>query len=125
SASTEPEEESEVQDEATSDAELKSLKRELGALKKRLKADRSAFGQRLSSAAAELDVEGARRLVLDALGGELVAQGELRVERSREAVLHVVETWWSKYRVTLRDLEARRTEGSHRLDAFLTELGYD
>ena len=35
-----------------------------------------------------------------------------------------MESWWCKYRVTLRDIEGERDGAKAKLDGFLEELGY-
>jgi len=47
-----------------------------------------------------------------------------RVVAHRQAVGGVVDGWWSKYRLTLRDVEGERDAAKGRLDGFLKELGY-
>jgi len=37
----------------------------------------------------------------------------------------VIETWWDKYRKTLRDIEREENMSRARLDEFLLELGYE
>ena len=55
---------------------------------------------------------------------DLVAELGRRVVTHRQAVVAAVENWWSKYRVTLRDIEGSRDGAKRRLDGFLRELGY-
>ena len=55
---------------------------------------------------------------------DLERELERRVVAHRQSVISVVESWWRKYRVTLRDVEGERDEAKGRLDGFLEELGY-
>lgn len=66
----------------------------------------------------------AQKLVLGILQRDLRAELERYVTAHRLSVVAVVENWWDKYRVTLRDIEADRDAAKAKLDGFLTELGY-
>ena len=62
--------------------------------------------------------------MLGILKGDLGRELDRRVAAHRQAVVSAVESWWSKYRVTLRDIEGERDAAKGRLDGFLEELGY-
>ena len=79
---------------------------------------------RLQTASDALSEEEARRLVLDLLRDELLAQLERYVTEHRQMVIAVVEAWWDKYQVTLGEIEAKDTEVNQRLDEMLRGLGY-
>jgi len=111
-------------DEGLSEDEIKALKQELRAAKKRVKALEGQLLQRLNAARAELDDEECRQLVLEIFKNELLAQVESYVASNRQELVAVVENWWDKYRVTLRDIEVERDQLSHRLTSFAKELGY-
>jgi len=122
---TDDEEDGEADDdEALSDAEIKTLKKKLTATKKLLKAGHRGFTERLVAAHAELDAERATVLVLDILQSGLRQELHRRVGAHRESVLSVVETLWIKYRVTLRDIEGERDAAQQRLSGLIEELGY-
>jgi type I restriction enzyme M protein len=124
-ASGEDEEENEGGgEEALSEPEVKDLKRKLSAAKVKLKTLRKSFAERLEDAQAGLDAEQAEALVLGILKGDLRRELDRRVAAHRQAVVSVVEGWWSKYRVTLRAIEGERDAAKGRLDGFLKELGY-
>jgi type I restriction enzyme M protein len=111
-------------EDALSEEEIKALKRKLTAAKARLKALHKGFSDRLEAAQAEVDAEQAEALVLDILKADLLRELDRRVVAHRQAVVTAVESWWSKYRVTLRDIEGERDTAKARLDGFLGELGY-
>ena len=113
-----------VDDSGDSEVDIKRLKRELSQTKKRLKAEKAAFAERLVTASDQLADADSRWLVLGALGEVLQQRAEERISRHRELVVSSLESWWDKYRVTLRDLEANRAKSDTRLEAFLQELGY-
>lgn len=118
-------EEEEVDDEeAMSEAEIKATKKILSAAKSKLKALKKSFAERLKKAESGLNADEARELVLDLLRADLGKELDRRVTAHRQAVVTVVEGWWDKYRVTLRDIEAERDEARGRLDGFVKELGY-
>ncbi len=116
--------EDEDEDEALSPDEIKALKRKLSAAKRKLKALHKGFSDRLEDAQAEVDAEQAEALVLDILKADLRRELDRRVVAHRQAVVAAVESWWSKYRVTLRTIEGERDAAKARLDGFLGELGY-
>jgi type I restriction enzyme M protein len=123
--SGEEEEDAEDVDDAPSEADIKKLKSRLTATRKQLKAEKTAFAKRLSSANEALDAEDARGLVLDAFRGDVFREADERVSRHRRGIISSFETWWDKYRVTLEGLEAERDAAAAKLAGFLKELGYE
>lgn len=111
-------------DAPPTDAELKAMKRALSAAKRALKALRADFADRLNAAQRALEGDDAAELVLAVMKGRLHAELDRRVAAHREAVVEVVERWWSKYRVTLRAIEAERDAARGRLEGYLRGLGY-
>ncbi len=111
-------------EDAHSEEEIKALKRDLAAAKKQLKTLKKDFADRLVAAQAEVNAGQAEVLVLDLLKSDLRRELDRRVSAHRQAVLAVVESWWSKYRVTLKNIEKERDAVNRRLGSFLKELGY-
>jgi type I restriction enzyme M protein len=111
-------------DEALSEAEVKALKKKLTAAKKRVKTLRADFAVRLETAQTDLDAAGAQDLVLGILLADLQREVAERTTAHRQAIVGVVEGWWTKYRVTLRTIEGERDSAKARLDDFLEGLGY-
>ncbi|MFV8246854.1 N-6 DNA methylase [Mycolicibacterium peregrinum] len=112
-------------EEALSPAELKKLKNKLTTTKKQLRADKAAFIDRLAAAAAALDGPSARRVILDALEHDLLAEAQDRITRHRRAVIKAFEMWWDKYQSPLSRLEAERDVAAATLAGILKELGYE
>lgn len=112
------------EEEGLSEAEIRALKKDLSAAKTRLKALIRGFEDRLEEAQAELNSEQAEELVLAILRDDLQRELARRVIAHRQQVVGVVESWWGKYRVTLREIEEERGTAQTRLDGFLRELGY-
>lgn len=111
--------------EAPSEADIRTLKSKLTTTRKQLKAEKTGFAKRLSSANEALDTEAARALVLDILRGDVFREADERVSRHRRKVVSAFETWWEKYRVTLENLNAERDASATILAGFLKELGYE
>ena len=111
-------------DDALSDEEVKALKKELTAARKKLKVLKSGLVKLLEKAHVALSEDEARELVLDLLRGDLRAVLDRSVTAHRQVIVAAVENWWDKYRVTLRDIEGERDAAKARLDGFLKELGY-
>ena len=105
-------------------ADFKALKADYRAARNALKVVRSSFTARLKEASAEIEAGETRAVVLDILRVDLERQIDRRVRAKRRALVATVEGWWSKYRVTLRTIEAERDAAKDRLDGFLEELGY-
>ncbi len=123
-SSDDDEDEAEEEDDALSEAEVKALKQKLNATKKSLKALQTSFADRLEAAQGEVDGDRAREFVMGLLKADLERELERRVNAHRQLVVSVIENWWSKYRVTLRDIEGERDSAKAKLDGFLKELGY-
>ena len=118
------EDDAETAEDTLSPAEIKKLKSKLTATKKRLKAEKAAFGQRLGKASEALHDSSARQIVLDALQSDLLAEAQDRITRHRRAVIVAFETWWDKYQTPLSALEAERDAAAATLAGMLKELGY-
>jgi len=112
------------EEEGLTEAEIKALKKDLSAAKTRLKSLIRGFEDRLEEAQAELSPEQAKELVLAILRDDLHHELQRRVAAHRQELVGVVESWWEKYRVTLREIEGERDMAKGLLDRFLEELGY-
>jgi type I restriction enzyme M protein len=123
-ASPEDEDAEVDEDAALSADELKAAKADRTAAKKKLRKLKAAFAERLEKERRALTATQARELVLDLLAADLRRQVDQRVGAHRDRVVEAVESWWDKYRVTLRTLEKDRDASRIRLDGFLRELGY-
>ncbi|MBD2530978.1 type I restriction-modification system subunit M N-terminal domain-containing protein [Nostoc flagelliforme FACHB-838] len=118
-------EDAELEDEdKLSEAEIKKLKQELTQVKKILTRLKEELVKRLETARQQLIMEQCQRLVLDIAKNNLENQLNRYVNAHRQQVIAALENWWDKYRVTLRDIEAKRDEAAKRLDEFLKGLGY-
>ncbi|MDH6100193.1 hypothetical protein NWP21_15375 [Anabaenopsis sp. FSS-46] len=62
---------------------------------------------------------------LDIAKDDLENQLNRYVNAHRQQVISSLENWWDKYRVTLRDIEAKRDDAAKRLDGFLRGLEYE
>jgi len=110
--------------EGLSDAELKTLKKELGSAKKALKELKAAFVQRLERARGELETDACGRMVLDILRDDLAAHLERYVGEHRQQVVAAVENWWDKYAVPLRVMSGERDSAARKVQSLLAGLGY-
>ena len=119
-------EESESSDDepAVDEAQLKEWKRQLGALKKEIKAKEQTFAQRLNTAVDVLDEPGAADLLLAILRNDMQVILERYINAQRQQVVAAFENWWDKYRVTLTNIEHDRDAASESLTRFLRELRY-
>lgn len=116
-----------VEEAETIDAMLapyEAIKEELREARATLRRLKAAFVERLTAARAELDDDACRELVL-AIDRERLFE---RLERARArrvgALVTGLERLWDKYRVSLKHIEARRTDSTTRLEGYLKELRY-
>jgi type I restriction enzyme M protein len=112
------------EDEISTDDELTEMRRERRRVRKERRALENAFLERLVDARAEVGPEEARELVLEIERERLEEELERYATEKRQALIEALETWWDKYRVSLRELEAERGEARARLGGYVEELGY-
>jgi len=106
------------------EAQLKEWKRQLGALKKDMKAKEQGFAERLNAAVDALDEAGAAALLLAILRNDMQVILERYINAQRQQVVAAFENWWDKYRVTLTQIERDRDAAAQALRTFVAELGY-
>ncbi|WP_405084375.1 N-6 DNA methylase [Microbispora sp. NBC_01389] len=120
----EEEDEAEEPENKLSDDELKKLKADVTAARRKVGALEDDFMPRLRMAAAALDEDQRRALVLGVLRAALASRLNSRTSAARRLFETAFRTWADKYAVTLRDLESQREAAAARLEAYLKELGY-
>lgn len=116
--------ESDEDEDALSEEEIKALKRQRTAAKKKTKALRSAFLERLREAHGALSGDEKRGLVLNILRADLGSEINDEVDGHRQAIIEAFESWWEKYSVTLTDLENHRGKAQQELAGFMEDLAY-
>lgn len=109
---------------AVDEAQLKEWKKQLAALKKDIKAQEQGFAQRLNAAVDALDEAGAAELLLTILRNDMQAILDRYVGAQRQQVVAAFESWWDKYRVTLTDVEQQRDAAAVALRTYVRSLGY-
>jgi type I restriction enzyme M protein len=117
--------EAEFDEEALSEAELKSLRARRTNAKKQLKELDANLLDAASRARATLSVRESEELVLGIVRVHLRSAIDRRVTSHRAELAERYSKWYAKYAVTLRELEAARDDASARLDRYLRELGYE
>jgi len=123
--SDDEEDDAEPSGDSLSPTEIKKLRTKLTATKKQLKAEQAAFAHRLNKASEGLDDSSARKIVLNAMEQDLIAEAQDRITRHRRVLIASFETWWDKYQTPLTVLEAERAAAAAKLAGFLRKLGYD
>ncbi|MFH8935002.1 type I restriction-modification system subunit M [Streptomyces griseosporeus] len=121
---SEDEEESDEPEAQLSATELKKLKADVAAARKKASALEGDFMPRLRMAAFSLDADQCRDLVLTVLRTQLDARLNSNVATASRLPEMAFRTWADKYAVTLRDLEAHHEAAAKRLESYLKELGY-
>ena len=112
------------EDNTVDEAQIGAWKKELGAVRKTLKARQDSFRQRIDAAVEGLSAEQASELLLTIRHHDMLAIVERYVATQRKAVVAAFENWWDKYRVTLTEIEAERDAAAGVLRGFLKGLGY-
>ncbi len=111
--------------EALSPAELAAFKRDLAAVKRQQKATGQEFITKLGKARADLPADQERDLVLGLARDDLSAHLDGYIIGQRRQIIVALETWWNKYAVPLRQIDAERAAAAAKLADFLRELGYE
>jgi len=123
-AQSEEDDEAEPDEDAPTDADIKTWKAERTKVTKTLKAKQASFEAHLNEAVDTLDEAGAAELVLTILHNDMLGILNTYIRQQRLIVIEAFETWWEKYRVTLADIESKRDEAASELKGFLAGLGY-
>ena len=114
-----------TQEDALTEAELKRLKSRRTKARKSLKELDSQLLHQASQARQALTRDQAESLVLGVLHQRLFSAVEMLVMAHRQELTDIYQNWHGKYAITLRDLEARRDQGTKRLGQYLQDLGYE
>ena len=120
----EDDDESEDDESDITEEELRQMKKDRTAARRRLRTLRSDFVERMEAAHSDLSAEDGRELVLEVLRADLAEDLEGEIDEYTREAVEVFERWWDKYRVPLRHIESEREETKQRLEGFLMELGY-
>ena len=102
----------------------KEIKKQLTEAKTKLRTLKNELVKRLEAARAALTDEQCQGLVLTIFKDDLTAELERYVTAHRQQAIAVVENWWDKYRVNLKDIEAERDEAVEWLSELFKGLGY-
>lgn len=111
-------------DDVPTDADLSTWRSAQREARAALKALEREFLTRLDAARADLSEAAARDIVLEIERERLAAELDRRAAARVQAVVALVEGWWDKYRVSLRELEAERAAAAATLAGYIEELGY-
>lgn len=109
---------------AVDEAQLKTWKKELTAVRKQLKARQDGFTAHINAAVDGLSAEQAADLLLTILHNDMRAIVERYIAAQRKDIVAAFEIWWDKYRVTLTEIESKRDAAAQELQGFLKGLRY-
>ena len=117
-------EESEEDESGITEGELKQMKKDRAAARRRLRKLRGDFVERMEEAHSDLSAEDRRELVFRVLRADLEQALEEEIDEHIREAVEVFERWWDKYRVPLRSIEVARDEAKQRVEGLLVELRY-
>jgi len=112
------------EDNVVDEAKIKEWKKELGSLKKTLKAKNDSLTAELNSAVDALDGDDAGELLLTILHDDMKRIVERYISAQRQQIVAAFENWWDKYKVTLTEIERDRDAAANQLQQYLKGLGY-
>ena len=112
------------EESAVDEAQLKTWKKELTAVKKQLKAKNDSFKQHIDDAVNGLTPEASAELLLTILHNDMQTIVERYMVAQRKQIVTAFENWWEKYRVTLTEIEGKRDEAAKALQGSLKGLRY-
>lgn len=112
-------------EEALSPEEIKALKQKITAAKKAVKALNAKLTNRIKQARVGMTEADCKDMVLKLFYRNLSEHVGAAVRSHRQAVVAAFETWWDKYRTSLRTIEQERDALTKKLDKFVKSLGYE
>lgn len=126
-ATAQPEEDdnAEPDEDAPTEADVKTWKADRTKATKSLKAKQASFEARLNEAVDALHGTGAAELMLTILHNDMLGILDTYIRHQRQEVIAAFEIWWDKYWVTLADIEGERDSAAKELKGFLEGLGYE
>lgn len=117
--------EAEVSKVETLMAQYSAKEDELKTAKQTVKAIELKRDALVDKARDEITDEDAEKLILERWKKTLVSAYENRVGAYQAQLVGRIELLWSKYAVTLQDIQAKRMVSAAKLSAFLKEKGYE
>jgi type I restriction enzyme M protein len=106
-------------------ARYKALEDEAKQLKSDLRATEKKKEDLVEAARAKINVDEARRVILERLHNLLIQTYEGYLRADQRACLSALENLHNKYAVTAKAIEKKRDAETAKLKAFLVELGYE
>jgi type I restriction enzyme M protein len=106
-------------------AKQAALEDELKTAKQTVKSIERTRDQLVDRARDGISDADAERLILARWMKTLAQSFEDRVQAHLTQLVGKVDLLWSKYAVTLKDIQAKRSDAAEKLSKFLTELGYE
>ena len=110
--------------ETDEEIDIKALRRELNAAKKKVKQMQDKIVVRMDKSRSELNKDDCRNMILEMFNEDLNSILERYISSHRQEVVASFENWWDKYSVTLEDIQTERDTAAKKLDKFMRGLGY-
>lgn len=105
--------------------EINKVRADQKKLKTDITAEKESLLNRLSDARDELDALRSRDVVMQIVFDDLERELRRYVVNHRREVISVLENWWTKYHISLEEIESNRDKASASLKRFVRKLGYD
>lgn len=106
-------------------ARHKALEEEAKQLKAHIRATDRRKEELVKAARAKIDIDEARRVILERLHRLLMETYRAYLRVDQRACIAAIENLWNKYAVTAREIETQRDAAAVKLKRYLEELGYE
>jgi type I restriction enzyme M protein len=106
-------------------ARHKALEDEAKALKAAIKSTAAKKDELVEQARLKIGNDEARQVIVERLGQVLFANYRSYLRADQRACIAAIESLWSKYAVTAKQIETERDSAAAELKRYLVELGYE
>ena len=103
----------------------KALEQEVRTLKAGIRTTEKKQEELVEAARAKISRDEARKVIVERLGRLLMESYQSYLRADQRACVAAIESLWSKYAVTAKEIEAERDAAGRQLREFLVELGYE
>ena len=103
----------------------KALEDEVKSLKATIRGTENKRDELVESARAKISNDEARTVIIERLRKVLLSTYQAYLRADQRACIKAIESLWTKYAITAKQIEDERDAASEQLQAFMVELGYE